>query len=143
MLAAGKDPSDSLSGLTEKVLALPAGQRLSVSLLEVGDSSALVQVKEFKDASLAPFSEVRARILEVLKAQEAQKLAETRAQELVTAAQAAPQAFAAEAKKLGAKVVNGVKVSRAQPTSQELPDLSQPMLKAIFSTFMMPPIWPR
>ncbi len=134
MLAAGKDPSESLSGLTEKVLALPAGERLSVSLIEVGDSSALVQVKEFKDASLAPFSEVRARILEVLKAQEAQKLAETRAQELVTAAQAAPQAFAAEAKKLGAKVVSGVKVSRAQPTSPEIPDLSQPMLKAIFST---------
>lgn len=133
MLSSDKDPSEALAGLTEKVIAMPSGDRLSVSLVEVGDTSALVQIKEFKDASIAPFSEVRAKILEALKAQEAQKLAQQRAQEIVSASQTTPQIFAAEAQKRGAKVVGAVKVSRANPTAANLPDLSQPLLNAIFS----------
>lgn len=133
MLAAGSDPAPALTGLTEKVIALQGGDRVSISLVEVGDTSALVQIKEFKDASLAPFAEVREKIVQVVKAQEAQKLADARAKEILVAAQAAPQNFAADAKQRGAKVVGPVKVTRANPTSTELPELSQPILRAVFS----------
>lgn len=133
LLSADKDPAPTLSGLTEKVLALPSGDRLSIALVEVGDASALVQIKEFKDAALAPFTEVREKITQMVKAQEVQKLADVRAKEILAAAQAVPQSFAAEAQKRGAKVVGPVKLSRANPTSSDLPELSQPLLNAIFA----------
>jgi peptidyl-prolyl cis-trans isomerase D len=138
--AEGTDPSPEISGLTAKVLQLPTSDRLALSLVESGDSSVLVQVKEFKDASIAPFDEVRAKVTELVKAQEAQKLAEQKAQAVLTAGQAAPANLAAEAQKLGVQVIGPAQLSRADSMVAALPDLTPQISSAIFSTKTAPSI---
>jgi len=138
--AEGTDPSPELAGLTAKVLQLPTSERLGLSLIESGDTSVLVQAKEFKDASIAPFDEVRAKVLELVKAEEAQKLAEQKAQAVLAAGQAAPANLAAEAQKLGVKVIGPAQLSRANSMVAALPDLTPQISTAIFSTKTAPSV---
>jgi len=140
LVASGKDPSPSLAGLSAKVLDLSSSDRAGLSLVEAGDTSVIVQVKEYKEPSVAPFAEVRPKILEAVKAQEAQGAAEKLSQQILAAVQGNPASFEAEAKKLGAEIVGPVELSRANPKSSELQDLPNQAFNAIFATEAAPSV---
>lgn len=139
----GADPAPSLKGLTEKVIGLPSADRSELSLVEVGDSSVIVQVKEFKEPSIAPLEEVKAKVIEQVKAQEAQKLAEQKAQAVLAATQAAPANFVAEAKKLNVTVIGPAELSRANAAVAALPELTPQISNAVFSTTKAPAVLSR
>jgi peptidyl-prolyl cis-trans isomerase D len=133
-LAQSRDPHPSLSGLTQNVFMLPTSERLQPSLIELGDSTVLVQVKEFKDPTTPPFEEVKEKVLTAVKAEEARKLAETKAGEILKAAQANPATFASEAQTKSAKIIGPFEISREQSSSDKFSTMTSQMRSAVLST---------
>ena len=133
-LPQNKDPQPSLAGLTQNVFMIPTSERLQPSLIELGDTSVLVQVKEFKEPTTPMFEEVKEQVLTAVKADEARKLAETRANEILKAAQANPATFTAEAQNRSAKVVGPFEISREESSSDKFPALTAQMRSAVLST---------
>ena len=129
-----KDPEVTLVGLTQNVFMLPTSDRLKPSLIELGEISVLVQVKEFKDPTTPPFEEVKDKVLAAVKAEEARKIAETKANELLKVAQSNPAAFASEAQIRSAKLVGPFEISREEATSDKFPSMTQQMRAAVLSS---------
>ena len=134
LLAVEVDPEPALAGLTAKVLQLPSGDRLLPALVEVGDATLIVQVKEFKETSIAPLIDVRSKVIESIKTTEAQKLALAQAQALLQSVQASPTTFATTALNMKAKVIGPVTISRANPSNDELANAPRELLSALFAT---------
>jgi peptidyl-prolyl cis-trans isomerase D len=133
-LPQNKDPESGLSDLTQNVFMLPTSERLQPSLIELGDTTVLVQVNEFKEPTTPPFEEVKERVLSAVKAEEARKLADTKANELLKAAQANPSTFAAEAQARAAKVAGPFDISREESSSDKFPTLTAQMRSTILAT---------
>ena len=129
-----KDPEATLSGLTQNVFMLPTSERLQPNLIDMGDTTVIVQVAEFKEPSTPPFEEVKERVLTAVRAEEARKLAETKANEILKAAQANPAAFASEAQTRAAKVVGPFAISREDPGADKFPSMTSQMRSAVFSS---------
>lgn len=140
LLAVEVDPEPALAGLTAKVLQLPSGDRLLPALVEVGDATLIVQVKEFKETSIAPLIDVRSKVIESIKTTEAQKLALAQAQALLQSVQASPTTFATTALNMKAKVIGPVTISRANPSNDELANAPRELLSALFATNTPPQV---
>jgi len=134
------DPEPAVAGLTAKVLQLPSGDRLLPAIVEVGDATLLVQVKEFKDPSIAPLIDVRSKVIESIKTTEAQKLALAQAQALLQSVQASPTTFSTTALSMKAKVIGPVTISRANPSNDELANAPRELLSALFATNTPPQV---
>lgn len=128
-----KDPEATLSGLTQNVFMLPSSERLQPNLIELGDTTVLVQVKEFKEPATPPFEEVKERVVTAAKAEEARKLASQKADEILKAAQANPGSFTTEAQARAATVVGPVEISREESSPDKLPKMTSQMRSAVLS----------
>ena len=133
-LSQNKDPQPTLAGLTQNVFMLPTSERLQPTLIELGDTIVLLQVKEFKEPTTPPFEELKEQVVAAVKGDEARKLAETRANEILKAAQANPATFASEAQTRAAKVVGPFEISREQPSSDAFPTMTAQMRSAVLAT---------
>jgi peptidyl-prolyl cis-trans isomerase D len=133
-LSQTKDPEPTLSGLTQNIFMLPTSERLQPNLIELGDTSVLVQVTEFKEPSTPPFEEVKDKVVNAMKVEEARKLAEAKADEILKAAQANPAVFTSEAQARGVKVVGPFEISREESASDKFPALSSQMRAAVLAT---------
>ena len=133
-LPQNQDPEVTLVGLTQNVFMLPTSDRLKPSLIELGELSVLVQVKEFKEPTTPPFEAVKDKVLAAVKAEEARKIADTKANELLKAAQSNPVAFATEAQARGAKIVGPFEISREESTSDKFPSMTQQMRTAVLNS---------
>jgi hypothetical protein len=115
-------------------MLLPTSERSLASVIDSGDSSIVVQVKEFKEPSLANFTDVKEKVLAAYKSQEASKLAETKAQELLAAAKSSPGDLKKEADARKALFKGPFEISRAKPSPAGFTALTPEISKAIFST---------
>lgn len=127
-----KDPESSVEGLTRQVFILPTSERALPSVVELGDSSVIVQVKEFKEPTLPVFDAVKERVTTAYKSQEAKRVAAAKGAELLAAAQANGADLAKEAASRGATVVGPLTISREKSSVDKLPSLSAEMRNAIF-----------
>ncbi len=130
-LPQGKDPEVTLVGLTQNVFMISAADRLKPTLIELGELSVLVQVKEYKDPTTPPFEQVKDKVLAAVKAEEALN---TKAQELLKVAQANPATFTTEAQARAAKVVGPFEISREESSSDKFPTMTQQMRTAVLKS---------
>lgn len=129
-----QDPSPELAGLTAKALQLSNAERGAPQLIELGDLSVVVLIKEQREPTTAPLEQVREKVVAAWKFEQAQKIADTKAQELVTAVKAAPATLAQEAAARQARLRGPFEISRTQTQPSDLPELNEAMRKEIFST---------
>jgi peptidyl-prolyl cis-trans isomerase D len=133
LLEMGKDPETALEGVTDLALNLPQTDRLLPTAFDVGATAVVVQVKEFKEPATAPFEEVKARIVTSLKTTAARKLAEQRANELLTAVKAAGANFKKEADTRKATVSGPIEISRAKGDADQATGLTPAIRSAVFA----------
>jgi hypothetical protein len=128
-----KDPEASLEGLTRQVFILPTSERLLPSVIELGESSVIVQVKEFKEPTLPAFDVVKDKVTTTYKNQEAKKIADAKSAELLASIQALGADFSKEALTRNASVVGPFTISRENSELEKFPAFSAEMRNAIFS----------
>lgn len=133
-LPQGKDPEVTLVGLTQNVFMISDADRLKPTLIELGELSVLVQVKEYKEPTTPPFEQVKDKVLAAVKAEEALKIADAKAQELLKAAQANPATFTTEAQARTAKIVGPFEISREKGSSDKFPTMTQQMRSAVLNS---------
>ncbi len=141
--AQDRDPEPLLKGLTQKALQLPSAERLIATTVDIGDASVALQVKEFKEPSIQPLADVRDAVLAAYRKNEGRILAEKQAKELLELVQKDPASFEASAKRLGLAVKGPVEISRATPSSQDMPDLSREISNEVFSSSAAPRVLDR
>jgi hypothetical protein len=129
----GNDPDEKLAGVTDLALNLPLNERLVPTALDVGESSVVVQVKEFKEQTTAPFNEVRSRVATAIKTTAARKLAEQRANELLGAVKAAGADFAKESNARKATVLAATTISRAKADAASQGSMTSAVRSAVFA----------
>jgi hypothetical protein len=115
-------------------MLLPTSERLAPAVIDSGDTSVAVQVKEFKEPTTASYEEVKARVLTAYKAREAKKLAETRAKELLEAAKKTPADFRKESEARKAILKGPFEISRAKPTAEGFAGMTPEMSKTILAS---------
>lgn len=117
-----KDPEDGLRGLTGKVITFPEEAK---QMVDVGDKSVLVSVKQYRDAEIPPLEQVRERVIEDWKKQQAQRSAKEAAEKLLAALKDGSQgnlSSAAAAAKVQVKDVKDVSLAnrgRTPPLNDE------------------------
>lgn len=129
-----RDPEPLLKGLTEKALQLPSAERLIATTVDIGDASVALQVKEFKEPSIQPLTEVKESVIAAYRKNEGLVLAQKQAKEILEIVQKDPASFEATAKSRGLTVKGPFSISRANPSSQAFPELSGEMSNDVFSS---------
>lgn len=137
--AQDRNPDPLLKGLTQKALQLPPSDRLIATTVELGNSTAALQVKEFKEPSIKPLAEVRDSVVAAYRKTEGLKLAEKQASELLEVAKKDPNALETTAKSRGYSVSGPYDISRANPSNVAFAQLTSDMSTDAFSS----PIAPR
>lgn len=104
LLDKDKDPENSLRGLTDKVMNFPDETK---QMVDIGDKTVLVAVKQYRDQEVPPLDQVRAKVLQDWKKEQARLAAKGAAQTFVKSVEAAAADASlksvAEANKLTAK----------------------------------------
>lgn len=139
----GQDPDPLLRGLTQQAMQLPAAERLIATVIDAGEASVALQIREFKEPTTPPYEEVREKVLAAYKKDEAKNLATTSARELLEAVQKDPAALESLAKARGFTVAPTFSISRATPTSSDFPGLSPDMRNDVFAVKTAPAALPR
>lgn len=134
----GQDPDPLLRGLTQQAMQIPAAERLIATVVDAGDTSVALQIREFKEPTTPPFEDVREKVLAAYTREEAKKLATSAARELLEAAQKDPSALERVAQERGYAVVPTFAISRTKPSSDSFPSLSPDMRNDIFATKVAP-----
>jgi peptidyl-prolyl cis-trans isomerase D len=134
LLNQSNDPSPAPRGLTQQVMMLPTSERLAPAVIDSGEISVAVQVKEFKEPTTASYEEVKDRVLAAYKSREAKKLAESKARELLDAVRKAPSDFKKESESRKATLKGPFEISRANPTAEGLPGMTAEMSKTILAS---------
>ncbi len=134
LLNQSSDPSSAPAGLTRQVMILPTSERSVPAVIDSGDTSVVVQVKEFKDPTTAAYEEVKDRVLATFKAREAKKLAESKAMELLEVAKKSPADFKKESETRLATFKGPFEISRAKPSPEGFTGMTPEMSKAILSS---------
>ena len=134
----GQDPDPLLRGLTQQAMQIPAAERLIATVVDAGDTSVALQIREFKEPTTPPFEEVREKVLAAYTRDEAKKLATTAARELLEAVQKDPAGLARIAQERGYVVTPAFTISRAQPSSEAFPALSSDMRNDAFASKVAP-----
>lgn len=132
------DPEPLLKGLTQKALLLPAADRRIATTIEMGDTTVALQVQEFKEPTIRPFSEVRDSVFAAHRQNEALLLAEKEANDLTTAITTDPVSFETAAKGRGLTVIGPFDISRANPSHPSFPQLTSDMSSEVFSSLSAP-----
>jgi peptidyl-prolyl cis-trans isomerase D len=141
IVAIGSQDIDSdplLKGLTQKALQLPAADRLIATTVEIGDTTVALQVKEFKEPSIKPLSDVRESVLAAYRKNEGLQLAEKNAKELLEIVKNDPASFESVAKSRGLTVAGPFDISRANPSNPSFAQLSSEMSADAFSSLTAP-----
>ena len=133
LLAQTSDPETTVAGLTKQVFLLPTSERTAPTVLELGDASVIVQVKEFKEPTLPPFESVREKVTSAYKNQEAKKLADSKIAELLKAVQVAGADFSKEAASKQGTVSGPLTISREDMTVDTFPGFTSEMREAVLS----------
>jgi peptidyl-prolyl cis-trans isomerase D len=133
-----RDPEPLLKGLTQKALQLPPAERLIATSVDIGDTSVVLQVKEFKEPSIQPLAEVADSVLAAYRRSEALKLAEKQAKDILDITQKDPASFEATAKSRGLTVKGPFDISRAKPSSPAFTELSGDVSNETFSSTLAP-----
>lgn len=128
------DPEPDLKGLTQQVFLLPSAERLMPAVIELGDASVVVQVKEFKEPSIPTFESVREKVTALYKEQEAKKLAATKADELLKAVQQNGTDFSKEATTKQASVVGPKTITRESSTVDGFASFTGEMRNAVLTS---------
>jgi parvulin-like peptidyl-prolyl isomerase len=139
----GQDPDPLLRGLTQQAMQVPAAERLIATVIDAGDTSVALQIREFKEPTTPSFEDVRERVLAAYKKDEAKNLATTSVRELLEAVQKDPAALESLAKARGFTVAPTFTISRATPTSSDFPGLSPEMRNDAFAVKTAPSALPR
>jgi peptidyl-prolyl cis-trans isomerase D len=134
LLGAGSDPTPTLKGLTQQILNASAADRLSPATYDVGTLTVTAQVRDFKEPSIQPFDQVKQKIAGIIKKAAAKKLAEQRAQELLTTVKGDPAQFKKAAESRKAKLSAAFDISRAGTKEKEAADISPALRNAILKT---------
>ncbi len=134
LLNQSNDPSSAPRGLTQQVMMIPTSERLAPAVIDSGDTSVVVQVKEFKEPTTASYDEVKERVLATYKSREAKKLAETKAKELLEAAKNTPTDFKKESEARKATFKGPFEISRAKPAAEGFAGMTPEMSKAILGS---------
>jgi peptidyl-prolyl cis-trans isomerase D len=139
----GQDPDPLLRGLTLQAMQVPAAERLIATVIDAGDTSVALQIREFKEPTTPPYEEVREKVLAAYREDEAKNLATTAVRELLEAVQKEPAALESLAKSRGFTVVPAFTISRAAPKSSTFPGLSPDMRNDAFGVKTAPAALPR
>lgn len=134
LLSAGSDPTPTLKGLTQQILNASAADRSTPATYDVGTLTVAAQVRDFKEPSVQPFEQVKQKIAGIIKKDAAKKLAEQRAQELLTAVKGNASQFKKEAESRKAKMSAAFDISRAGSKEKEVADISPALRNAILKT---------
>jgi len=134
----GQDPDPLLKGLTQQALMIPASERLIATVVDLGESTVALQIRDFKEPTTPGFDEVKEKIRQAWKREQANKLVEAKAQELVAQASKDPASFTALAKAATATVTSEFTISPAAPTTSALTTMSPEMREAIFASRVAP-----
>jgi peptidyl-prolyl cis-trans isomerase D len=134
----GQDPDPLLRGLTQQAMQIPAAERLIATIVDAGDTSVALQIREFKEPTTPPFEEVREKVLAAYTRDEAMKLATTAVRELLEAVQKDPAGLERIAQERGYAVTPAFTISRAQPSSEVFPTLSPDMRNDVFASKVAP-----
>lgn len=134
----GQDPDPLLKGLTQQALMIPASERLIATVVDLGESTVALQIRDFKEPTTPPFTDIREKVRQAWKKDQASKLLEAKAQELIAQASKDPANFATIAKTMNATMTNQFEISPATPTSPSLSTMSPEMREAIFSSRAAP-----
>lgn len=132
-LGQSSDPNEAPRGLTQQVMLLPTSERLIPSVVDSGELSVAVQVKEFKEPTTAPYEEVKDRVVTSYKMQDAKKLAESKARELLEAVRQNPSNFKKESESRKAAVKGPFTISRAKPVAEGYGAMPEELSKAILA----------
>jgi peptidyl-prolyl cis-trans isomerase D len=133
LLGETSDPDTTVPGLTKQVFLLPTSERLIPSVVELGDSSVVVQVKEFKDPALPSFESVREKVTAAYKNQEAKRVADSKIAELLKAVEVAGADFSKEALSRQASVSGPLTISRESMNVEKFPGFTSEMRTAVLA----------
>jgi peptidyl-prolyl cis-trans isomerase D len=133
-LEQSSDPSGAPSGLTQQVMILPTSERLMPAVIDSGDLSVAVQIKDFKEPTTAPYDEVKDKVTMSFKAQAARQLAETKARELLEAIRKNPADFKKESEARKATLKGPFKISHADQKPDGYANMPEELSKAILTT---------
>lgn len=134
----GQDPDPLLKGLTQQALMIPASERLIATVVDLGEATVALQIRDFKEPTTPPFNDVKDKVRQAWKKDQAAKLIETKAQELISQASKEPGSFSALAKAANATITNQFEISPAAPSTSALTSMSPEMREAIFSSQVAP-----
>jgi peptidyl-prolyl cis-trans isomerase D len=134
----GQDPDPLLKGLTQQALLIPPSERLIATVVDLGESTVALQIRDFKEPTTPAFEEVKEKVRQAWKKDQATKLLDAKAQELIAQASKDPGSFATLAKTMSATVTNQFEISPAAPTSSTLATMTPEMREAIFSSRAAP-----
>lgn len=134
LLGDSADPTPQLSGLTRNILVLPSSERAAPTVVDVGQQTVLVKVKEYLEPAPAPFEEVKAKIADTLTFQAAKDLAQKKAKELLEVVKTTPAGdLKTLASSKGATIVGPYTFTRGNPSVPSFSDFSTQMRDALFS----------
>jgi peptidyl-prolyl cis-trans isomerase D len=130
----GQDPDPLLKGLTQKALQIPASDRLIATTVDMGDTTIAIQIKELKEPTIEPFEAVKDKVVQAYKRDEAVKLAERTAKELLAAVSQDPTTLSTAANAKSLKVTGPFDISRANPSNNAVPGLPQDLSADAFAS---------
>jgi peptidyl-prolyl cis-trans isomerase D len=133
LLDSSQDPDPRVRGLTRQVLVIPKAEQNQPTVLEVGDLSVLVKLKEYKEPAPAPLPEVKERIISIIKEKTGRELAEKKARELLdTLKSDSTSNLVALAKSKGLAPKERLSISRANPTDSSFSALTPELREDLF-----------
>jgi peptidyl-prolyl cis-trans isomerase D len=124
--------------LTQKALQLPAPDRLIATVLDLGDSSVALQVKEFKEPTIPAFEGVKEAVTRAYIKEQSLLLAQTRAQELLDSVIKDPASLSALAAAKGYQITGPFDISRAKPSPPSAPALPRDLTEEAFKATTSP-----
>jgi peptidyl-prolyl cis-trans isomerase D len=134
----GDTPDPLLRELTQRAMTIPAAERLVATVIDVGDTSVALQIREFKEPTTQTFEQARDKVLAAYKKDEARKQGEKTGQEILQIAQGDPTKLEREATSRGFTLSAPFTISRASPSNSAFSGMTQEMLTDVFSSSKAP-----
>jgi hypothetical protein len=119
-------------------MTIPAAERLVATVIDVGDTSVALQIREFKEPTTQTFEQARDKVLAAYKKDEARKQGEKTGQEILQIAQGDPTKLEREATSRGFTLSAPFTISRASPSNSAFSGMTQEMLTDVFSSSKAP-----
>jgi peptidyl-prolyl cis-trans isomerase D len=114
--------------LTQKALQIPAAERLIASVIDVGEATVALQVKEFKEPSIPPFEAVKDAVTQGYVKEQSLVLAEAKARELLESATKDVASITSLASAKGYTLTGPFDISRAKPSNPAAPSIPRDLI---------------